>query len=230
MVTSKKFHISLVLLFVSGILGFIGSFSFVTNINGIPHAFDYLGFFELFSYIFVLIAAIRLRKVNRYFFYAYIIAIISIGLVVSTPILYLFNFVPAIDAIEEGILFSSALIDFLGTIYIVLGLRDCYNKDEDVAKKMSHAFFYAILISAGARILLMLLSSFDFLYKNFYLTMVSNMLSYLMSVGTATILLICYSRAMYISHKTLMANKAKGIPDTEVEGLEKEEEEKNENE
>ena len=146
MVTSKKFHTSLVLLFISGLFNFIGAFSFLNSINGIPHAFGFLAFFEFFGYVIVLIAAIRLRKANRYFFYAYILAIITIILTAASPVLFLFDFVAAIDAINEGLTYTQFLIDLLATLYIVLGLRDCYNKDEDVSKNMSHGFFYSFEI------------------------------------------------------------------------------------
>ena len=217
MVTSKKFHISLVLLFISGIFNFIGAFSFLNTINGIPHAFGFLTFFEFIGYIIVLIVAIRLRKVNRYFFYAFILAIITIILTVASPILFLLDFVAAIDAINEGLTYTQFLIDLLATLYIVLGLRDCYNKDEDVSKNMSHGFFYALLIASGVSLIMMVLSSLDFVTKSFAITMIANMLSYLTTVGTATILLICYSRALRISHKTLMAIKARESEQTTKE-------------
>lgn len=217
MVTSKKFHISLVLLFISGIFNFIGAFSFLNTINGIPHAFGFLTLFEFIGYVIVLIVAIRLRKVNRYFFYAFILAIITIILTVTSPILFLFDFVAAIDAINEGLTFTQFFIDLLATLYIVLGLRDCYNKDEDVSKNMSHGFFYALLIASGVSLIMMVLSSLDFVTKSFAITMIANMLSYLTTVGTATILLICYSRALHISHKTLMAIKARESEQTTKE-------------
>ena len=221
MVTSKKFHISLVLLFISGLFNFIGAFSFLNSINGIPHAFGFLAFFEFFGYVIVLIAAIRLRKANRYFFYAYILAIITIILAFASPVLFLFDFVAAIDAINEGLTYTQFLIDLLATLYIVLGLRDCYNKDEDVSKNMSHGFFYSLLIASGVSLIMMILSSLDFVTKSFAITMIANMLSYLTSVGTATILLICYSRALRISHKTLKAIRARDSEETTTQnGLE----------
>ena len=207
MVTSKEFHTSLVLLFISGIFSLLYSFSFVTNINGIPRAFGYLVLGSLFAYIFLLIATIRLRKVNKYFFYAFIVSIVNLVLSFLSLVFSVFDMIPIFDALEEGVDFSYFIFDILITVYIVIGLRDCYNKDEDVSKQMSHAFVYAILIASGINFILTVLSAFDALLKNYFFTLVMNMFSYLTGVGIAVILLVCYSRAMNISHKTLLAIK-----------------------
>ena len=210
MVTSKKFHTSLVLLFISGVFSFIASFDFLTNINGIPHFVDFLIFGNLFAFIFLLIANIRLRKINKYFFYAFILAIINLVVLLASNIFSMFNNIPIFDALEEGVDVSYLALNIILYVYILIGIRDCYNHDENVGKQMSHAFIYAILIVTGLTLLLSILSAFDALFKNYFFTMAMNIFSYLTSVGTATILLICYARAMNISHKTLKEMKARG--------------------
>ena len=198
------------LLFISGVFSFIASFDFLTNINGIPHFVDFLIVGNIFAFIFLLIANIRLRKINKYFFYAFIMAIINLVVLLASNIFSMFNNIPIFDALEEGVDVSYLALNIILYVYVLIGIRDCYNHDENVGKQMSHAFIYAILIVTGLTLLLSILSAFDALFKNYFFTMAMNIFSYLTSVGTATILLICYARAMNISHKTLKAMQAKG--------------------
>ncbi|MCR5505955.1 MAG: hypothetical protein K6F07_03075 [Bacilli bacterium] len=228
MVTSKRFHTSLVLLFISSIFAILGSFAFLSNINGIPHAFDYLGLADLISIILAMVAVFRLKNINYYFKYAFVSTLVGIGVSVTELTLAFFYDNLLMDAINTGLAASYELIIVLGSFLTIFGLRDCYKKDENSAKVLSNVFFYIILGIHVTVATIQIFASFDFFVQNYFMTMGSNILTYLLGVAGAVVLTICYSKAMNISYKTLKKIEQKGAqenPSEEAPEQEKVEEE-----
>lgn len=66
----KKFQVSYLLFFLATIFLAVSQISLATNINGVPQILVLLYIFKYVSYVIYFIAAFRLRKVNKSYFYA----------------------------------------------------------------------------------------------------------------------------------------------------------------
>lgn len=207
MVTSKKFHTYLILLMISGILSTLGSFSFVTQINKVPHQFEWLEFLSFLSSILTLIVVSKLRKVNRSFLDAFICNISIIVVTVIEAGLVFFRFSLVVDAIYEGITFTDSIIGLILNFYIINGIRDCYDKDDLKARKVFKIYIWLIIGFFGAAFLMQAIAGLDFLVKNYFVSTIARLTGVLFEVALPIVLTICYSRAAKMSSIALKAKK-----------------------
>ena len=207
MVTSKKFHTYLILLMISGILSTLGSFSFVTQINKVPHQFEWLEFLSFLSSVLTLIVVSKLRKVNGSFLKAFICNIYVIILIVIEAILIFFSFNLVVESVCEGIDFTISLIGFVLDLYTINGIRDCYSQEDEKNRKVFKIYIWIILAFFLTSVVMETIAGMDFFVKNYFVSTIAKLTSVLFEVALPIVLTICYSRAAKMSSIALKAKK-----------------------
>ena len=178
----KRFRSSFLLFLIGQIIWTISAFSFGATFKFLPHWLSMFNYFNLLGHPIIVIALLRLRKLNKDF----LLSLITMGLYLTTAFIYAAcktSNDPIYLAISKGMDWSKRILMCLMYIYTFLG---CYHfftkhgmeKGAKTSRKTSTAFF----IIYGLYFFFEIFSRFSFIMYNTLLNRIFTYSSWFMEL------------------------------------------------